>query len=231
MGRLLENVPDLTARPITPDTYLWLGHGVALVKQIEPHEMDVIKLEGAVDNLGGKYLGADAPHTIMAILFRAMAIAEGYAPPGVSGMFIPVGNALDAFASVAKVLRTATRDVLLIDPYMDEVALTEFGTAVPEGISFRLLADGADHKSTLLPAAKKWIVQYGAKRPLEVRLAPNKTLHDRAILVDGSTAWTLTQSLKDFARRSPAEIVRADDVAPLKIAAYEEIWAKATRLV
>jgi len=52
-----------------------------------------------------------------------------------------------------------------------------------------------------------------------------KTLHDRAIFVDKAKAWTLTQSLKDFAKRSPAEIVRADDTAALKIAAYEAIWA------
>jgi len=41
------------------------------------------------------------------------------------------------------------------------------------------------------------------------------------------TAWILTQSLKDFAKRAPAEIVRADDTAALKIDAYEAIWASA----
>jgi hypothetical protein len=62
-------------------------------------------------------------------------------------------------------------------------------------------------------------------------LAPAKALHDRAIFIDKTTAWTLTQSLKDFAKRSPAEIVRADDVAALKIDAYENIWAKAKIVV
>ena len=64
-----------------------------------------------------------------------------------------------------------------------------------------------------------------------VRLAPSKTLHDRAILIDRITAWTLTQSLKDFAKRSPAEIVRADDTAILKIAAYENLWTSAQIIV
>jgi fructose-specific component phosphotransferase system IIB-like protein len=45
------------------------------------------------------------------------------------------------------------------------------------------------------------------------------------------TAYTLTQSLNAFAKRSPAEIIKADDTANLKIAAYEDIWGNSTVLV
>jgi hypothetical protein len=38
--------------------------------------------------------------------------------------------------------------------------------------------------------------------------------------VDGDKAWTLSQSLKDFAKRSLAEIVKADDTASPKVDAY-----------
>jgi hypothetical protein len=64
-------------------------------------------------------------------------------------------------------------------------------------------------------------------RPVSVRLASPRALHDRAIFVDNVKAWAVTQSLKDLAKRSPAEIVRADDTASLKIAAYEAIWLSA----
>ena len=114
---------------------------------------------------------------------------------------------------------------------MDETALTEFGSAVPENVCLRLMADQASCKPTLQPAARNWVKQYGGTRPLLVRLAPQNTLHDRAIFVDQTTAWTLTQSLKDFAKRSPAEIVRADDTAALKIAAYEGLWVSAQVIV
>jgi hypothetical protein len=153
-----------------------------------------------------------------------LAAAELRAPASAQGAFIPAGNAFDAFAAVSKVLQTATTDVLIIDPYMDEAALTEFGCAVPHGITLRLLADAAHVKATLEPAARRWISQYGAAKSLSARLAPPRTLHDRAILIDGTTAWTLTQSLNAFAKRSPAEIVRADDTAQLKIDAYDAIW-------
>jgi hypothetical protein len=162
----------------------------------------------------------DAVETMKMVLYRAMAAAELKAPASAKGTFIPVGNSFDAFAALAKVLQTATADVLIVDPYMDETALTEFGGAVPSGVTLRLLADQATQKPTLQPAAVKWVAQYGATRPLQFRLAPSKALHDRAIFIERTTAWTLT-----------AEIVRADDTAALKIAAYEEIWAKAQIVV
>jgi hypothetical protein len=57
-------------------------------------------------------------------------------------------------------------------------------------------------------------------------------LHDRVIFIDGLGAWTLTQLLKDFAKRAPAEIVRAGgDISVLKINAYEYIWAKACAII
>jgi hypothetical protein len=70
-----------------------------------------------------------------------------------------------------------------------------------------------------------------ATRPLEIRLAPARSLHDRLIIVDGAQAWTLTQSLKDFAARSPATIVKVDgETAGLKICAYDAIWRGAAPL-
>ena len=93
------------------------------------------------------------------------------------------------------------------------------------------MADTADHKATLKPAAEKWISQYGDRRPLSVRLAPAKSIHDRAIFIDQRGAWTITQSLKDLAKRAPAEIIRADSIAALKVEAYEQIWVTSVSLV
>jgi hypothetical protein len=152
-------------------------------------------------------------------------------PAGVAGSFVPVGNNFDVFAALSKIFATSKLDVMIVDPYIDHSALVDFGLAVPEGVPIRLLADANYHKATLRPAAEKWIAQYGTNRPLSVRLAPAKSLHDRAIFIDRQEAWTLTQSLKDFAKRAPAEIIRADSIANLKVEAYESIWATASILV
>jgi hypothetical protein len=129
------------------------------------------------------------------------------------------------------VLKTATRDVLIVDPYMDEKALTDFGLLTPERITVRLLADKNSVQDSLPPAVERWTRQYGDKRPLEAKLTPRRALHDRAIFVDGKGAWVLTQSLKDFATRAPGVIFRVDEaVAALKIPAYEDLWNVANPL-
>lgn len=229
LGRLIETMPDLLEVPVSNEVHLWLARAFAIVKEVG-NLADPALFSVTVNNLGTT-ARFQAAGEVKNIVFRAFAVAELGAPAGASGAFIPVGDSFDAFAALSKVLRTATKDVLIIDPYMDETALTEFGGAVPENVCLRLMADQASCKSTLQPAANKWVQQYGITRPLLVRLAPQKTLHDRAIFIDQTTAWTLTQSLKDFAKRSPAEIVRADNTAALKIAAYEEVWASAQVII
>jgi hypothetical protein len=229
LGRLIETMPDLTHAPLPSEVHLWLARAYALVEKVG-NSTDPIIFTMEV-NILGTAGWQNAVHQIQTIIYRAFAIAEMRAPAGAGGAFIPVGGSFDAFAALSKVLQTANRDVLIIDPYMDETALTEFGSAVPENVGLRLMADQASCKPTLQPAAIKWVQQYGTTRPLSVRFVQQKILHDRAIFIDQAVAWTLTQSLKDFAKRSPAEIVRADDTATLKIAAYEEVWTSAQVII
>lgn len=231
LGRLLEAAPDTSefSELGSPVYQHWFGRAHALVEEVGIG-VDAITMRTTLIPQFHTAAWQGALRQTFAIIYRALAKCELESPAAAAGAFVPVGNAFDAFAALTKLFSSATADVLVLDPYLDETVLTEFGLAVPVGVCVRLLADEAAHKPTLAPAAAKWIQQYGAGRPLQVRLAPAKSLHDRAIFVDHASAWTLTQSLKDFAKRSPAEIVRADDTADLKIAAYEAIWA-ASRVV
>jgi len=222
-------MPDLTQFPVPPDVHLWVGRAYALVQQVS-NLADPTLFTIAVNGLGTTDR-FNAAHQVTAMVYRAFAVAEAKAPPHAQGAFIPVGSNFDAFAAVSKVLQTATQDVLIVDPYLDETVLTEFGGAVTEKVQLRLMADQKDYKPTLLTAGARWAQQYGAARPLAIRLAPPRSLHDRAIFIDRSVAWILTQSLKDLAKRSPAEIIRADDTAPLKTAAYEAVWQNAQVIV
>ncbi len=129
-------------------------------------------------------------------LYRALGHCELHLPAGSAGSFVPVGNSFDAFAALSKIFAAATTNVMIVDPYMDQVALIEFGLAVPEGVPLRLLADTNGHKATLKPAAEKWIAQYGTSRPLSVRIAPAKSLHDRAILLTGTRPGLLPSPLR-----------------------------------
>lgn len=106
----------------------------------------------------------------------------------------------EAFQGIGKVLTTATRHVLLVDPYMDATVLTDFLPMVQEGVSSRLLADESSVKDSLEPGGRRWISQHGAIRPLQIRVTSPRKPHDRLIIIDGKDSWILTQSLKDFAK-------------------------------
>jgi hypothetical protein len=169
---------------------------------------------------------------IVAILHRALAHAELLAPAASQGSFIAAGNEFQAFARLAKVLEQARTDLLIVDPYMDEVVLTDFAPLAKDGIHIRLLAAEGRAKPTLEPAASRWVTQYRSNRPLELKLADAKMMHDRLILIDGKAAWLVTQSFKDFAKRSHGSIALADpEAGKMKIAAYEGIWRAAKQAI
>ena len=228
LGGLVAEMPDLANGPITPDMNRWLGRAITLV---EATGNDTAALKTAVQFLAIPSMREFNAQAIAATVFAALAKAELKAPAAVQGTFIVAGHVFDAFAAVSRVLGTAKADVLMVDPYADEKVLTDHAVLAPEQVNVRLLTDQASYKKTLKPAAEHWAQQFGSTRPLSVRLAAPRTLHDRAILVDRSTAWTLGQSFKDLVTRSHTTLVRLDaEPGTLKIAAYEQMWSAAAPL-
>ncbi|MFB6414371.1 phosphatidylserine/phosphatidylglycerophosphate/cardiolipin synthase family protein [Bradyrhizobium tunisiense] len=231
LGHLVATMPDLNGGDwTTPDGQRWLGRAAALVQASGANSADVAVFNVASNNLGTA-LHTQNVQAITAIVHRALANAELVAPASSQGAFIAVGESFSALAAVSKVLAGARQTVLIVDPYADAKALTDFAVLASEGVLVRILSDASSVKPSLKPAAENFMKQYGAARPLEVRLSPARSLHDRIITVDDADAWTLTQSLKDFAARSPATIVKVDaETATLKVSAYGAIWQAAAAL-
>jgi hypothetical protein len=230
LGRLIEECPAFGGvAPLSIEQLKWLGRAEALIVESND-KIAQAEFAAARASLAYPTMRAAGHQSVMMSLYRALGIAELAAPPAAQGAFIPVGSAFDAYAAVAKIFSSATSDIFVVDPYMDETTLLDFAGAVPDNVALRLLSDSGTVKPALGPAATKWKAQY-PQRMLQVRLAPARALHDRAILIDGKEAWTVTQSLKDLAKRSPAEIVRAADIAALKITSYEQIWNTSVVLV
>jgi len=230
LGRLITEMPDLTAAgPISAETNKWLGRGAALM-ELAGIGVDHIQFSVAAQNMEGALRAGNA-QTIKALLYAALARAELAAPAVAQGAFIPAGAEFDAFVEFGKVLATAKEDVLLVDPYADEKALTDFAVQAPAGVAVRVLGDQAGQKSSLKPAADRWKKQFAAERPLEVRLAEPRSLHDRLLLIDRQRVWTFGQSLNAIAARAHTSINRVDpETAAMKVFAYEAIWAKALPL-
>src|SRR5260370_32850478 len=83
------------------------------------------------------------------ILRRTAAEAELKSPAAVQGAFIHPGNVFDAMIALGKVLKTGTSDVLIVDPYMDEKALSDYALQIPQNVPIRLLSDQHSVKPTL----------------------------------------------------------------------------------
>ena len=70
-------------------------------------------------------------------------------------------------------LGEAHSDALIVDPYMDDKALTVFGLLSKEQVAIRLLSDAGHVKPSLKPLPR--LGRYGAARPLEARSRAHAT--------------------------------------------------------
>lgn len=161
---------------------------------------------------------------IRVLLYAALAKAELHAPTASTGAFIPAGNTFDALAAITGVLRECRGSTLIVDPYMDATALTEFLPMLAEGIHLRLLASGKQKSAGLPEAVERWKTQFGPKRPIELRYTLPRQLHDRLIM-DSTNVWSISQSLNAIAQRSPAMIQRiGPDIGAAKREAFQDLW-------
>ena len=173
-ARLFDELKSLTANcpkhlqeidesgNLKPEIQVWLGHLFALV-EASGEIIDAERLRGESSQLltirGDR--GLFAEREIRTILYRNLAKAELMAPVGVHGAFIPVGGAFDAFGAFAKIFGVVANDVLIVDPYLDEILLTDFLPLVPEKVGIRLLADLAGVKPSFAPAVSRWLAAVG----------------------------------------------------------------------
>lgn len=231
IGQLVAEMPNLEGpEALSKNDLRWLGRtSVILNEVLDAYARATFNVASQGLNVGNSLRGHNA-HAIATLLYQALATIEAKIPAQVQGAFIPVGAGFDAVQALAKVLREAKDDVLIVDPYMDARILTDFAPLIGEKVSIRLLFDAHRTKvGAVVPVAQRWINQYGGTRPLKIRQTSPRALHDRLIFIDGKTVFSLTQSLKDFASRSPASVLRVDnETASMKLVAYDDMWRKST---
>lgn len=222
VGRLIEEQPDDADEHAV---LRWIGRATAIAKEIDFVSSAELAAISSSTHIAGTHRTVQKAN---AVLYRLLAQAELAAPMSDQGAFIAAGSALDAMSAIGRVLVQATQRLRIVDPYMDSKALTDFATLANEGVEIELLTDEKSVWPTFEPALARFRQQYGSKRPAHARLAAPRSLHDRLIVVDDKTVYTVTQSLNALANRSPASIVRVDgDSARLKIDAYDQFWASA----
>lgn len=213
---------------ISQEAFLWLGRMHALINEAD-NGTDAVVFGVAMQGLGTGLHEINSAQ-LKAIIFKTLATAEMKAPAAQQGSFIAAASPFHVFAALAKIMASAQREVLIVDPYVDGVALTDVASSAAEGIQILVLGDSVRVQPNLAPAVARWKTQYSA-RPLEVRMSAAKALHDRLVVIDQSEVWNLSQSIKDFANRSNASIERSNaELSAEKVTAYLALWAAAVPL-
>ncbi len=143
---------------------------------------------------------------------------------GVQEFFIGAGKRFDFFKAISNIFSKATKEILIVDPYLDEKIFTNFALLVKEKITISLLETNKGYsQGNIQPALTDWVNQYGNTRPVELRTAPNSSLHDRVVIIDKTDAWVLSQSFKNIATRADGNIMYLQQ-SNLKIQACSTIW-------
>jgi hypothetical protein len=229
LTQLLKTFPDLKNAWNTPDARMWVARAAALVERVGKGT-DYISFTVASDNLGS-FIHDQNVQQITSILFRCYARLELVVPPELANAFIPVAEPFAALAALQKVFSTATSSAFIVDPYACAILLTDYAVLLPSGVHLKVLADQKDLKPSLKPAAQKWVQQYSTARPLEVRISPPGTLHDRLIFIDNKVVWSVGQSFNGLAKRSPTSLEKSStEIFDLKAHAYGALWANGTPL-
>lgn len=231
LTQVIATFPDLISDPTTTEAQRWLGKAHALI-EVAGSLTEQVFFRGYLQALNSDARSRPgAAAEISGALYRLLAMAEIAAPSASAGAFISAGSVFDAMAAVARILAEAKNDVFIVDPYLDQKALSDYAATAPDLVMVRMLCDQRAISPTLGPAIQRWNLQYQGARPLEVRAAPAKSLHDRLILIDDRDVWLLTQSLKDLAVRSPASLQRSSpELSALKVDAYREMWSQSAEL-
>ena len=222
---LVRTMPQLGRRDAPPrdrEALDWLGRLYAIIKKVDAY--DAISVRTASSSLGS--IGHErALMELSGALHRAVAVLELKLPAASRGAFIPVGHTFNALAAIAGIIGEAKQEVFFVDPYASEKILLNYAVQAAEGVRIKVLASAKMKRPGLLPAAEAWVEQYRDARPLVLRGALGGVLHDRAIVIDGTVAWSASQSFDEIAARAAATINRVEPIiAADQMTAFAEIF-------
>ncbi len=114
-----------------------------------------------------------------------------------SQQFFPKQSQHDAYVAIRDLLCTATKSLLIVDPYLDSSLFTVLGSVSGKRLDVRLLTSKT-YGDFALEAAK--FLKQHTDFSLEAR--KSKDVHDRFIIIDGVQCWHLGCSIKDAGDRA-----------------------------
>ena len=161
-----------------------------------------------------------------AVLENCIEELEDELPAASQGVY-EAGEEFKFFADLAAIVGAAQREVLIVDPYLDEEHLSLYGGRIANGVKFRALTNTAGRtgiRSSLESVGRKL-----KKSQPSFEMKESSNIHDRMIFVD-DRAWVTGQSIKDAAKTKPTYIVELNDPTPMR-SVYEALWSSGQGIV
>jgi hypothetical protein len=217
---LLRIVPHMSlVREGREEGLSWLGRVSAVIEAWDPRKGPVLRqyIEELHAPVTLQMRGAFAK--LQALLHQARTALRMETVGPLSTVF-PRGGRYDYFDELRKIIETARRDVLFVDPYLDAEFVSRYLSHISPGVNVRLLA--REKLSTLLPAVALFVQQ--SQAIIEVRSAPG--FHDRYLFIDGIACYQSGASFKDGARTAPTTLTQIIDALEAVLKTYEDIWAQ-----
>ena len=112
--------------------------------------------------------------------------------PPREGIFMD-GQIFDAYEFVTRLIKTAKKNILLIDNYVDESVLTMMSEKA-SGVRVDIYTKEVSKPLAL--AADKFNAQYG-----DLEIHQSNTIHDRFLVLDEQTIYLIGASLKDAGKK------------------------------
>lgn len=221
---LLRDAPEFAYEaPITDKEMRWLGRAEAILAACN------LLVDGGSFRSARRSLNtySHSKSELLQPLYNAISHLELKVPSSMQGAFIPPGDTWNGYSALIKLVQVNCNQIFIVDPYLNADIYLHFAPHVVALEGLRCLASKQSQSHAGLVAAKsKWDTDaVSHTRSVEVRYAPEKTLHDRLIIIDSREVWLISQSIKDIAKRSPASVSRAGkDTAYLKAQHYTCLW-------
>lgn len=205
----------------TPDIFSWLGRGSAVLRLWDVYK--AIDFDVSIQSLTSGFadIKLNANRKMQTILHQAchdLRLKTG----GPLTVAVNQGSVFHYFDEVRKLIETAKRELLFVDPWLDAEFVSRYLPQVAPGVRVRLLT--RERLTALLPAVAAFRQQYNLS--IEVRSASG--FHDRYVFVDGLSCYHSGASFKDGAKTAPTTLTEIVDAFPVMLATYEQQWATAT---
>lgn len=213
--------------PVSEADHLWLGQATALI-DLHGDIRDKEEFRKAARSLSGLEHDQHV-QTIKYIVAITLKKSELALPMGSHSSFIPAGAVFQAYLRFGQIIRSASKDIILVDPYANHIILNDFASQISENIAIKILTSNKSNKDSLRAALSRWIKEYGGVKPIQIRVIEKSKLHDRYIIVDGFKVWQSSQSFANIAEKTSAIFNRADrDAAARSISEIGILWNKAS---